>query len=502
MIDTTNPKAAADPTRTEQSENGSRQLRRPSYPFRFRLRPRARPSRPAECSRKRAGAAAGGLLAVLPAACALLAACTSTGSDDPGPQTLRIPFASEQTFQYSYGDFFAVKFPDIRVEIIPTNGLRAPGKNYDEEYEKLIREQKPDLLITYSTDYMKLADKGLLLDLEPLAKRSKYDLDAFFPAAIAQLKDNADGKLYGLAPEFSSSALYYNKDLFDRYGVPYPTNRMTWDDTMLLARRFPVDPDPDKRIYGIHEKYSKPFDFVNDIAGTENITYVSADGKKLTLDSDVWTKAFHQVIDGFKSGNLYYYYKDGKRISYGPEETKQMDLFSAGRAAMMISGTEQMFRMKQWGTGGFAWDVVTVPVDPGDPDYTRYFYVSPIYAIAANAEHAETAWKVVQYFNGEEAAKVAQKTSDVLSTRNTFTKTQDGHSLEPFYILKRRQMDLSSYTPAPAAFFQSFETLVIHEVDEAVNGRKTVNEALETIRAEGQSILDKAWLENPPPNTR
>ncbi|TNJ65036.1 extracellular solute-binding protein [Paenibacillus hemerocallicola] len=428
----------------------------------------------------------------------LLAACSQKSGDDQAKGTLRVAYSNEQSFQYQYGDYFAVKFPDVEVQIVPTEGLYGPGKNYAEEFEKLIREQKPDLLITYSGDYDKWAAKGLLLDLEPFVRKSKFDLDSFTPAAIAQLKANGEGKLFGLAPELTSYALYYNKDLFDQYGVPYPTNKMSWNDTMQLARRFPVDPDPAKRIYGIHEKYSTPFDFVNDIAGTENAAYMSPDGKKMTLDSDVWKKAFRQVLDGFRSGNLYYYYKDGKRVNYGPEETKQMDLFSSGKAAMMISGTEQMFRMKQWGEGSLNWDIVTVPVDPANPDFTRYFNVNPIYAISANAQHAETAWKVVQYFNGEEAAKVSQKTSDVLSTRTAFAKTKDGRNLEPFYMLKRRTPEPVDYTP-PATFYAKFHTpfeaLVIRAMDDAVKGRLTDEEAVRVIQAEGQALLDQAWTE-------
>ncbi|MEF3307042.1 ABC transporter substrate-binding protein [Paenibacillus sp. GYB003] len=436
-----------------------------------------------------------GALTALLAFPVALSAC-GKAADKPEKEVLRIPFGDEQSFQHTYGNYFAVKFPDVEVEIIPTSGLFGPGKNYYEEYEKLIREQKPDLVITYSTEqYRQWANEGLLLDLEPFVRKSKFELDGFTPAAIAQLRENDEGKLYGLAPELTSSALYFNKDLFDKYGVPYPTNKMSWDDTMRLARRFPVDPDPEKRIYGIHKKYSTPFDFVYDIANTEGADFISPDGKRMTLESDLWNKAFRQVLDGFKSGNLYYYYKDGKRVNYGPEETKQMDLFSSGKAAMMISGTEQMFRMKQWGEAALNWDVVTVPVDPANPEYTRYFNVAPIYAIAANAEHAETAWKVVRYFNGEEAAKVSQKTSDVLSTRTAFAKTKDGRSLEPFYMLKAKKQDQGSYTVMPPTFYQTFESLVIREIDEAVKGRKTIEEAVRSIQTDGQAALDKAWAE-------
>jgi multiple sugar transport system substrate-binding protein len=427
----------------------------------------------------------------------LLSGCSQRPAAEPEKETIRILFSNEQSFQLVYGDYFAVKFPHLEVEIVPTDGEFTPDKNYLDEYERLIRERKPDLVIAYDASlYKRWADNGLLADLEPFARKAKFDLNAFFPAAIEQLKMNNEGKLFGLAPEFTSSALYYNKTLFDRYGVPYPTNRMTWEEVFELAQRFPIDPDPEKRIYGIHKKYWTPFDFVEEIASTEGASYASADGKRMTIDADVWRRAFNRVVAGFRSGNLYYYYKDGQPIRYGPEETKAMDLFSTGRAAMMISTTEQMFRMKQWGTGGFDWDVVTVPVDPANPEYTRYFNVAPIYAIPANAEHAAAAWKVVEYFNSEEAARISLKTSETLSTRTAFTTTKDGHSLEPFYMLKRKE---ESYPTLPAAFYEPFQELVIREIDEAVRGLQSADEAVRAIQTEGQSLLDEAWTKSPPP---
>lgn len=444
-----------------------------------------------------------GALAALLAGSLLLAGCTAKPADEQARKVVRIPFNSEESFNLTYGDYFAFKFPDVEVEIIPINQIFVPGKSYYDAYEKLILEQKPDLVIVHSELYTRWANKGMLLDLEPFARKSGFDLSQFIPAAIDRLKENDEGKLFGLAPEITSSGLYYNKDLFDKYGVPYPKNQMSWEETMELSRRFPVDPDPEKRIYGIHLKYWTTFDFIQTLASTENASYISPDMKRLTFDSDIWKKSFKHIIEGFRSKNLYYYYKDGKPVRYGPDETKEMDLFSRGKAAMTISGTEQLFRMKQWGTQDFNWDVVTVPVDPANPEYTRSFDVGTVFAISANGENPETAWSIVQYFNSEEAAKVKMKMDDVFSSRTAFATTKDGQSLEPFYMLKRKKEELDLTVTVPDTFYPVFSTpfqlLYIREIDEAVNGRKTIEEAIHTIQTEGQKLLDQAWAGGTPP---
>ncbi|MDF2670650.1 MAG: extracellular solute-binding protein [Paenibacillus sp.] len=424
----------------------------------------------------------------------LLTACSPSAPGQDERQVLRILYGNQESFLYQYGNYFAVKFPELDVEIVSTENVFKPGNNYMEEYEKLIKEEKPDLVIIPSLPlYEKLAASNSLMDLDSLIKRDKFDLTPISPVAIDLMKTAGQNKLYGLAPQFTSTALYYNKELFDRYQIPYPHDRMTWEETMILARRFPVDADINNRIYGLHEKYRTAFDFVYDIAGTNGLNYINEDGTKVILDSPAWMDAFRYIIEGFKSGSLYYYDNGGKPINYGPVETKQMDLFSAGKAAMMISTPEQMMRMKQ-NNVKLDWDLVTIPVDPKNPELTRTLNVSTIYAVGASAEHRDTAWKVIQYFNGEEAARVNVKTSEGLSTRLLYAKDKDGRSLEAFYKLKRDDRGASLYPNISTQFYAFFEQLAIAEIDAAVKGKQSVEETVKSIQAKAQEELTKQLL--------
>ena len=68
--------------------------------------------------------------------------------------------------------------------------------------------------------------RDVLLDLKPFIDAEGYDL--------GQLDDNAvkdftttDGVVFGLPRDLNVIALYYNKDMFDAAGIPYPDD--TWD---------------------------------------------------------------------------------------------------------------------------------------------------------------------------------------------------------------------------------------------------------------------------------
>ncbi len=49
---------------------------------------------------------------------------------------------------------------------------------------------------------------------------------------IASTKD----ELFGFPLTQSFHALYYNKDILDKFGVPYPKDGMKWDQVYQLAK--------------------------------------------------------------------------------------------------------------------------------------------------------------------------------------------------------------------------------------------------------------------------
>lgn len=49
--------------------------------------------------------------------------------------------------------------------------------------------------------------------------------------------------LYGMPLENMPKALFYNIDLFDQFGVPYPENGMDWPEIIDLARKLTLERD-------------------------------------------------------------------------------------------------------------------------------------------------------------------------------------------------------------------------------------------------------------------
>jgi multiple sugar transport system substrate-binding protein len=127
---------------------------------------------------------------------------------------------------------FHASHPDIRVFYTPD------AENYGEKTLADFQSgAAPDVFQSCCTYFPIWAQHGYTLDLRPYVA----DLD---PATIADWDPaqyraffSADGKQYALPKYHGALALYYNKDLFDHYGVDYPEGTWTHDDYLRAMKR-------------------------------------------------------------------------------------------------------------------------------------------------------------------------------------------------------------------------------------------------------------------------
>ena len=86
------------------------------------------------------------------------------------------------------------------------------------------------------------ARDGLTEDLEPYFARTKEFKEADF-ADGAWFAMRYKGKRYGVPWDSGAYALFYNMDLLDASGVPYPDpkKRLNWDELLTISRRLTID---------------------------------------------------------------------------------------------------------------------------------------------------------------------------------------------------------------------------------------------------------------------
>ncbi|GGH33401.1 hypothetical protein GCM10008013_38480 [Paenibacillus segetis] len=403
---------------------------------------------------------------------------------------------SESSFNLQYGDMFAMKYPNIEFEVVSSQDLRlnTGTEDYYNKMNKFIEEEQPDVLILDNSSYETLMSRGMLLEMDPLIKRDNYDTQGIYSAVLDILKEKGTGKLYGLSPNFETSVVYYNVDLFNKYGIELPHDGMSWQEIMDVARLFPTDGDEDNRVYGfsignspLSISYLAAFMF----AETQGLQPLNKNAMKVTVNTETWTEMFKLALDVKKSGTLY----EPSVGSLGG--SMESSPFFKGRVAMTTEGPYllQQFKESQKtveGINPFQLGIVSGPVDPKEPEMTRNISLREITSIAMNSGNSDAAWEFIKYINGEEFAKAKSRlVNGTLLSRTGFIKEINGLSLDSFYKLKPILSESSGSSGIPSSLFEIME----REMKLVQENKKSLDEAMNTIQTEGQAALDKEHKE-------
>ena len=173
---------------------------------------------------------------------------------------------------------FSVANPDILVKYEPITG------DYKQALLTGIASgTEPDVFYLDIFWWQELAKNDVLLPIDDLGLKR----DEFIPALIDAF--TYQDKTYGIPKDFNTLGMFYNKDLFDKAGLEYPTDDWTWDNLKESAAKLTDLSDTNKPVYG----FCTPPDpgrfpvFVFQNGGT----VMNADYSNTTLDSDAAAKA-------------------------------------------------------------------------------------------------------------------------------------------------------------------------------------------------------------------
>lgn len=136
---------------------------------------------------------------------------------------------SLDSFMKNYGQYVQRKYPNISFKVLEGGGAKVP--------EYAAAKAEVDLISSNLNGYGTAKRNGYGgFDITALAKKHGFDLSKVNPSLLDGLKKMNDGKLPGMPTGANYQVTFYNKDLFDKFGEPYPTDGMTWDQMYEVAR--------------------------------------------------------------------------------------------------------------------------------------------------------------------------------------------------------------------------------------------------------------------------
>ncbi|CAG7621567.1 ABC transporter substrate-binding protein [Paenibacillus allorhizosphaerae] len=459
-----------------------------------------------------------------------LAACSKTNNaNDKKEQVLRIAtsmgYSSEdEWFRQRFTDLFEFANPNIKIEMVATNDDRymyappKPGERPKDPMDKLKEvmqgDNPPDVVMVQYEQLTDLISNNMLTQLDPMITKDKFDTSDFVPAVIDGLKKVGEGKLYALAPTFSSSALIYNKRMFDEAGVTYPKDKMTWEETFELARRL-AKGEGENRKYGFSfstQSMGGDMYYASQMYITPlQLRMFDEKAEKMTVDSDQWEKVWKSLLQ-LKTEKLIPEQQDpssmkarmmpGSAEDYNPF---QYDDFLSGRVAMAIINYGQINQVTNAmknaqnvkGFSPFEWDVVTLPVHQEAPDLGGYISMDGIMGINAKSQNADAAWKFIKFINSEDWARLKASSSYQIVSRQKYIKQKDGVSMniKAFTtLLPVPQMDYKLYRDMPG--LRQVNSIGQRMLQEVVQGKMPVRDGLKQWQTEGNTMLQQL-KENP-----
>ncbi|MDH6578221.1 sugar ABC transporter substrate-binding protein [Kitasatospora sp. MAP5-34] len=193
----------------------------------------------------------------------------------------------------------------------------------------------PDLLMLDNPDLQQIAQTGALTPLD------QYGIDSSGFAKGILSASTYQGKLYGLAPDVNTIALFYNKDMLAEAGVAVPR---TWDELKQAAARLTRQ-----------GRYGMAVDANATFEGTwQFLPFLwSNGGDEKQLDTPQAAQALQLWVDLVKSGSM-------SKSVLNWKQSDVSDQFVAGRTAMMINGPWRISALNE--AKDLHWGVATIPV--------------------------------------------------------------------------------------------------------------------------------------------
>ena len=317
--------------------------------------------------------------------CALCAVffigCSKQASQGTGKTEIRFAsWDSAETLeaQQKFVDRFNETHSDIKVL------LESYGDDYDIKISAGMGSgDAPDVM--YMWNYPAYYEG--LENLEPyIEKEGKAYKENFYEALwpYNQMK----GTIYGMPVGFTTHCLYFNKDIFDKAGLAYPSSDWTWDDLQKNAQLI-TEKVPGVKGFSFQLK-ADPYDFEMYL-WSNGTSYMDNNGN---TDGYLNAPKSIAVFDMFQNME-----KQGWAIA---TEKGGSDEMSGGKTAMYVYGSWAIARFNR---ENLNYGIVEIPAFAGAGKDSVSILSSSGVSIAKSSKHKDAAWEFIKYWTGTKLNK-------------------------------------------------------------------------------------------------
>lgn len=347
---------------------------------------------------------------------------------------------------------FEKENPDLKVEFIHI------PQNYFQKLHLLFASNlAPDVIFInniYAPIYIKA---GLLEDLSPYFSDDLKN-DVFIDQALKTFTYSS--KIYAIPRDISNLVIYYNKDIFDKKGIPYPNKNWTLNDLLKTAQKL-----TDSTTFGINFEDESLY----------WLYYLESNGGGILSDDSK-----EIIINSAKSIEALQFYSDlVNKYKVAPSKAQiasmtTAQMFMQGKLGMYLGGRWMVPKFRE--SIKFNWDVVNFPAS----EKNKILIDSSGWAISEKSKNKENAARLIKFLSSKESIEKFSKSGLIVPARYDVAESQE--FLSPNLKPKNSKVfiDMIKYSkPTPTnANYQQINDILNEAIEPVFNGDKKAKEIM------------------------
>lgn len=352
----------------------------------------------------------------------------------------------------------------------------------------------PDVFDSYNAQINSYVKAGVAWDItDELTKMGVDVKKEIWPCVLQFMTYN--GRVYGLATNAGTCAMWFNKSIFDEQGVPYPTGPWNWKEFLKLAKRMTVIGENGRvKTYGLIGAWDNWQTFVLQYGGS----MYNKTGTRCTLDSPQAIAAIQFMYD------LVYKYKvcptpvaENAMATQGGWGAGTISLFGGGKAAMALGGRWWLCTLRNY--KGLKLGAVECPYD------SRHVFWGYGKATLLNktSPHRREALKFVKYVLSREYNEMNNHQADALAPVIRYSYTDKflhdpAYPNEDFNAVWRDAMKYAiPMRPSPFVEGGVEERIFYKQLDLVKSNQKSPADAMKTAARLINAEIQKNISEDP-----
>jgi multiple sugar transport system substrate-binding protein len=357
---------------------------------------------------------------------------------------------------------FEKQNPDIKIKFIHI------PKNYFQKLHLLIASNlTPDVMFINNINSKVYVKNNILEDLNPYLKEDKQiSKKDFFENSLKAFENN--DALYAVPRDVSNIVVYYNKDIFNKYKVPYPEQNWNFQDFLNTARLLTKDTNNDGKTDIFGTSFEENSLFWLPFLWSNGSGLISENLKNVIITTPQSKKTLSFYID----------LRNKWHVAPSAEEqgsATMAQMFIQNRIAMHISGRWSTPAYRK--TAGLNWDVAAFPRGTSgsivDADASGW-------AISKTSKNKTAAWKLIKFFASQKSSEnfttgglIIPARKDVAYSKYFLRKTEKPKNSKVFVDI------IKTSIPTPSnENYQEITDIINQELEPAFRGKAPLGNIL------------------------